>query len=265
MKGWSWRNSKTSLFLKVNRCLHLKQGWAESIVLMLRTEVITRMLHLTRIYLLSAIGLVASHPHCQAPVNTHAHTHTEGTRGLVAKSCPTLANPWTIAHQVPLSISQGRTLEWVAISFSSGSSWLRGRTQGFCISGYWAMREARKAHMQPAKLRAPTRRCVHTHADEDTRAAFWPLVWCSRLARRQANTKPASSWHIRVSVSNKESHAPPDSDSSLWPARRSEAKSVSTWIQGKGAWKALVVASPWISQTTGLTSSQAATISVVTL
>ena len=135
MKGWSWRNSKTSLFLKVNRCLHLKQGWAESIVLMLRTEVITRMLHLTRIYLLSAIGLVASHPHCQAPVNTHAHTHTEGTRGLVAKSCPTLANPWTIAHQVPLSISQGRTLEWVAISFSSGSSWLRNLTYVSCIAG----------------------------------------------------------------------------------------------------------------------------------
>ena len=29
---------------------------------------------------------------------------TYGAEGLVAKSCPTLVTPWTIAHQVPLSI-----------------------------------------------------------------------------------------------------------------------------------------------------------------
>ena len=36
---------------------------------------------------------------------------------LVAHSCPTLCNPWTVAHQAPLSmgILQARILEWVAL------------------------------------------------------------------------------------------------------------------------------------------------------
>ena len=46
---------------------------------------------------------------------------TGGGGSLVTKSCLTLATPWIIAHQVPLSsvhgISQARILEWVAISF----------------------------------------------------------------------------------------------------------------------------------------------------
>ena len=43
---------------------------------------------------------------------------------LVAQLCPTLVTLWTVAHQAPLSmgILQARTLEWVAISFSRGSS-----------------------------------------------------------------------------------------------------------------------------------------------
>ena len=44
-----------------------------------------------------------------------------------------LATPWTVALQVPLSMgfSQARLLEWVAISFSRGSS---RRRDGNCIS-----------------------------------------------------------------------------------------------------------------------------------
>ena len=44
----------------------------------------------------------------------------DGGGGLVAKSCLTLATPWTIAHQAPVSMgfSRQRILEWVAISFS---------------------------------------------------------------------------------------------------------------------------------------------------
>ena len=40
----------------------------------------------------------------------------------VAQSCPTLSTPWTVAHQVPLSVGmiQARILEWVAISSSRG-------------------------------------------------------------------------------------------------------------------------------------------------
>ena len=35
--------------------------------------------------------------------------------------CPTLCNPWAVAHQAPLSVAilQARILGWVAISFSS--------------------------------------------------------------------------------------------------------------------------------------------------
>ena len=46
---------------------------------------------------------------------------------LVALSCPTLCDPWTVARQAPLSmgILQDRILEWVAIPFCSGSSQLR--------------------------------------------------------------------------------------------------------------------------------------------
>ena len=60
-----------------------------------------------------------------------------GIGGLVAKSCPTLTIPWTVAHQAPLSIGilQARILEWVAIYFSRGSYQPRNQTQVSCIAG----------------------------------------------------------------------------------------------------------------------------------
>ena len=57
--------------------------------------------------------------------------------GLVAKSCPTLVTPWAEACQAPLSVHgilQARILEWVAISFSRGSSRPRNQTQVSCIA-----------------------------------------------------------------------------------------------------------------------------------
>ena len=44
---------------------------------------------------------------------------------------------WTVAHQVPLSmgILQTRTLEWVAMPSSRGSSQSRDQTQVSCIAG----------------------------------------------------------------------------------------------------------------------------------
>ena len=49
---------------------------------------------------------------------------------LVAQSCPTLCDPWTVAHQAPLSmgILQARILEWVAMPSSRGSSQPRNQT-----------------------------------------------------------------------------------------------------------------------------------------
>ena len=53
------------------------------------------------------------------------------------KSCLTLATPWTVAFQGSsvCGILQARILEWVAISFSRGSSQPRNRTQVSSIAG----------------------------------------------------------------------------------------------------------------------------------
>ena len=69
----------------------------------------------------------------------------------VTQSCPTLCDlmdyspPGSSVH----GILQARILEWVAISFSRGSSWPRNQTRVSCIAGRfftdWAMREAQKA------------------------------------------------------------------------------------------------------------------------
>ena len=68
--------------------------------------------------------------------------------GSVPKLCPTLEIPWTVARQAPLSIGilQARIPEWVAISFSRGSTQFRNWTLVSCIAGRfftdWAIREA---------------------------------------------------------------------------------------------------------------------------
>ena len=63
-----------------------------------------------------------------------------------AHSCPTLCNP--LAYSLSVSsvhgILQARIVEWVAISFSRGSSWPKDQTWGSCIAGrlftVWATR-----------------------------------------------------------------------------------------------------------------------------
>ena len=63
--------------------------------------------------------------------------------GLVAKLCPTLVTPCTVASSVH-GIFQARILEWIAISFSRGPSQPRNQTQVSCTVGrfftHWAMR-----------------------------------------------------------------------------------------------------------------------------
>ena len=56
---------------------------------------------------------------------------------LVARSCPTLCDP-TNCRPPGFSVHgilQARTLEWIAIPFSRGSSWPRDRTLVSCIAG----------------------------------------------------------------------------------------------------------------------------------
>ena len=67
---------------------------------------------------------------------------------LVAQSCLTLWDPMdcSLPGSSVHRILQARILEWVAISFSRGSSWPRDQTQVSCIPGrpftIWATREA---------------------------------------------------------------------------------------------------------------------------
>ena len=64
-----------------------------------------------------------------------------------AQSCPTLCNPMDCSPPGSSvhGILQARVLEWVAISFSRSSSWLRDRTRVSCTVGRrfttWATRE----------------------------------------------------------------------------------------------------------------------------
>ena len=64
---------------------------------------------------------------------------------LVTQSCPTLLDCSPLGSSVH-GILQTRILEWVAISFSRGSSWPRNWTWVSCIAGrfftVWATREA---------------------------------------------------------------------------------------------------------------------------
>ena len=57
------------------------------------------------------------------------------SRSVVSDS----ATPWTVTYQAPQvtvhEVFQARVLEWVAISFSRGSSWPRDRTWVSCIAG----------------------------------------------------------------------------------------------------------------------------------
>ena len=71
-----------------------------------------------------------------------------GNNSKVAQSCPTLCDPmdYSLPGSSVHGLFQARVLEWVAISFSRGSSWPRDRTWVSSIADrrftIWATREA---------------------------------------------------------------------------------------------------------------------------
>ena len=85
----------------------------------------------------------------------------------VTQSCPTLCNPVDCSppgSSVP-GILQARILEWVAISFSRGSSQPRDQTQVSCIAGrhfnLWATREA----------------CLYIYRHTEMQVHAWMYAW----------------------------------------------------------------------------------------
>ena len=75
-------------------------------------------------------------PHTYTPPITHTYIHYVCVCE-VAQSCPTLWDPMGCSPSSSSvhGILQARILEWVAISFSRGSSPPRDRTQVSCIAG----------------------------------------------------------------------------------------------------------------------------------
>ena len=86
-------------------------------------------------------------PHACACKRARAHTHTP-MKWKVSQSCPTICNPMdcSLTGSFVHGIFQTRILEWIAISFSRGSSRPRDWTQVSCTAGrlftVWAPREA---------------------------------------------------------------------------------------------------------------------------
>ena len=68
-------------------------------------------------------NLVGYSPQSSKKSDISEHTHTRysqyiyGGSGLVAKLCPTLVTPWTIAHQAPLSMEFPRQKYWRNLPF----------------------------------------------------------------------------------------------------------------------------------------------------
>ena len=114
---------------------------------------------------------------CKAP--TLAERESE-----VAQSCPTLCDPMdcSLSGSSVHGIFQARVLEWIAISFSRGSSQPRSRTQVSCIAGrhftVWAksidvikMKEEREVEREVYHNRA------FREAQRDPRRAQIFLTW----------------------------------------------------------------------------------------
>ena len=105
-------------------------------------------------------------------------------------------------------ISQARILEWVAISFSRGSSWPSDRTRVSCIGRqilyHWATREAWSRRGEGAR-----------GAKITARESEQPL-WLSGQWRGQLKAVPKGSVRDRITF-----QAPPPSASKLWVYRSS--------------------------------------------
>ena len=100
----------------------------------------------------------------------------------VAQSCLTLCDPMdcSLPGSSIHGIFQTRVLEWVAISFSRGSSQPRDRTVVSCIAGrlftIWATREATKLENTMPNGRNQTQRplIIWLHLYEISKLPRWP-------------------------------------------------------------------------------------------
>ena len=94
-------------------------------------------------------------------------------------------------------ISQARTLEWVAIPFSRGSSWLRDGTHISCISstGRWILyhQATREAHMLSSEAKGQAWWQLRDPPPADSKQSLvgCQLPSCMRFQERQVETSQA--------------------------------------------------------------------------
>ena len=87
--------------------------------------------------------------------NKGPYSQSESESEVAQSQCPTLCDPMdcSLPGSSVYGIFQARVLEWVAISFSRGSSQPRDRTQVSCTAGryftVWATREAYYINRRP--------------------------------------------------------------------------------------------------------------------
>ena len=121
---------------------------------------------------------------------------TQASWSEVAQLCPTLCNPMdcSLPGSSIHGIFQARVLEWIAISFSMGSSWPRDRTQVSRIAGrrfsVWATREALAQHHFWVVL-IGSEVVAHRLSCPRARGIFWTRNWAEfPLAGRFFTTVP---------------------------------------------------------------------------
>ena len=116
----------------------------------------------------------------------------------VAQSCLTLCDPTdcSLPGFSVHGIFQARVLEWVAISFSKGSSWPRDRTQVSCIAGrcftlQFKKRKAKELTFSSVQFISVTQSCptLRPHGSQHARP---PCP--SPTPRVHSDSHPSSQW-----------------------------------------------------------------------
>ena len=105
----------------------------------------------------------------------------EKRKKMKSLSCVWLCDPMncSLSDSSVHGIFQARVLEWVAISFSRGSSWLRDQTWVSLIIGrhftIWATREAYKKERKPT-LRVECCVMLRVHAECKGQLCWWTVL-----------------------------------------------------------------------------------------